>query len=100
MVRTIKAEMLLIQPKQRATEAAIDEIPAEAATPEKKPARGGRCISSATSRRGATGRAAARYREALDIAERLAMAPLRTRCLEGLGGPAGARSAVVVNYPG
>jgi tetratricopeptide (TPR) repeat protein len=44
--------------------------------------------------------AEAYYREALDTAERLAMAPLRTRCLEGLGGLAGARSAVVVNYPG
>jgi tetratricopeptide (TPR) repeat protein len=38
-------------------------------------------------------RAAASYREALNIAERLAIAPLRARCLEGLSRLAGARSA-------
>jgi class 3 adenylate cyclase/tetratricopeptide (TPR) repeat protein len=44
--------------------------------------------------------AEAYYREALDVAERLAMVPLKARCLEGLGRLTGACSAVVVNYPG
>ena len=53
---------------------------------------GQQLLGDVAARRGRP-RAAASYREALNIAERLAMAPPRARCPEGMSRPAGARSA-------